>query len=65
MFDTGMIRASGCWPWEQVRWRGRLVFSMFFKIGICCVFSLEPPHFEVILMSTHNMPLSICKRESP
>ena len=29
---------------HQVRWYNRNVFSIFFNMKVCCVFSLESPH---------------------
>ena len=29
---------------RQVRWYNRDVFSIFFNMKVCCVFSLESPH---------------------
>ena len=32
---------------------------IFYNMKVCCVFSLESPQREAILMSTHNIPFSI------
>ena len=42
----------------------RDIFSIFFKMKLCCVFSLESPH-QAILMSKHDNPFSISKGKSP
>ena len=36
------------------------VFSNFFYMKLCYVFSLESPH----LTGTHNIQFSICKKEN-
>ena len=66
MFDTGVVQAIECQSKWQVRRHKRDIFSIFYKIKVCCVFSLESPHrgdsnrlIEAILMSTHNIPFSI------
>ena len=49
----------------------RIFFQFYFNKKVCCVFSLDLPHLiassnrldEAILMSTHNIPISI--RKSP
>ena len=48
------------------------IFSIFFNVKVCCVFSFESPYqgdsneytqytnrLEAFLMSTHNIPFSI------
>ena len=38
------------------------IFSIFFNMRVCSVFSLESP-LEAILMSTHNIPFSISQKK--
>ena len=45
MFEAGVVRASECPSWRQVRRQNRDIFSIFFKIKVYCVFSLESPHW--------------------
>ena len=40
MFETGVVRANEC----QVRKHNRDLLFFFFKMKVCCVFSLESPH---------------------
>ena len=44
MFETGVVRASECYLLRQVMRHNRDIFSIFFNIKVCCVFSLESPH---------------------
>ena len=45
------------------------IFSIFFNIKVCCVFSFESPYRgdssgdRAILVRTHNTPLSISKKK--
>ena len=40
MFETGVVEANE----SQVRRHIRDVFSIFFNVKVCCVFSIESPH---------------------
>ena len=40
MFETGVVRANECYSSRQVKY----IFSIFFNMKVCCVFSLESPH---------------------
>ena len=53
MFETGGggrggggggFRASGCWSWRQADGHNKYVFSIFYNMMVCSVFSLESPH---------------------
>ena len=44
MFEVGVVGVSECKSWRQVRNHNRDIFSTFFNIKICCLFSLESPH---------------------
>ena len=44
MFETGVVRANECYSKRQVRKHNRDIFSIFYNIKVCCVFSLELPH---------------------
>ena len=44
MFETGVVRARECYLLRQVMRHNRDIFSIFFNIKVCCVFSLESPH---------------------
>ena len=44
MFGTGVVRANECYSLHQVRRHNRGIFSIFFNIKVCCVFSIESPH---------------------
>ena len=44
MFETGLVRANECKSSRQVRRYNRDIFSIFFSLKVCCVFSLELPH---------------------
>ena len=44
MFETRVVRAYGCYSLHQVRRHNRDIFSIFFIIKVCCVFSLESSH---------------------
>ena len=45
---------------ESARSGGIIRISLiFYNMKLCCVFSLESPHFEAILMKTHNIPFSV------
>ena len=40
MFETGVVQANECYSW----WHKRYTFSIFLKMKVCCVLSLELPH---------------------
>ena len=44
MFETRVVRANGCYSLHQVMRHNRDIFSIFFNIKVCCVFSLESPY---------------------
>ena len=44
MFETGVVRANVCYSLRKVRRRKRDIFSIFFNMEICNLFSLESPH---------------------
>ena len=44
MFETGVVRANECYSKRQARWHNRDIYSIFFILKVCCVFSLESPH---------------------
>ena len=44
MFETGVVRAIECYSKLQVRRHNRDIFSIFFNMKVCCVFSLKSPH---------------------
>ena len=64
MFETLVVRANECYSQRQIRRHNRAIFSIFFNMKVCCVFSLESPHDEAILMRTQNIPFSIKKKEN-
>ena len=41
MFEAGVIRANECYSLRQVGRHNRAVFSIFFNMQVCCVFTLE------------------------
>ena len=43
MFETGVVRANECYSLRQVMTHNRGIFSIFFNMKACCVFS-ESPH---------------------
>ena len=40
-----VVRANEGWFYSQVRRHNMDIFSVFFHMKVCCVFSLEPPHW--------------------
>ena len=44
MFETGIVRANACYSSCQVKGNNIDIFSIFFKMKVCYVFSLESPH---------------------
>ena len=44
MFETRVVRANGCYSLHQVMRHNRDIFSTFFIMKVCCVFSLGSPH---------------------
>ena len=44
MFETGVVRANECKSLRQAMRHKRAIFSIFFNMKVCCVFSLESPH---------------------
>ena len=44
MFETKVVRANECLSLRQVRRYNRDIFSIFFDMNVCCVFSSESPH---------------------
>ena len=44
MFETEVVRANECYSLRQVMRHTTDIFSIFFDIKVCCVFSLESPH---------------------
>ena len=44
MFETGVDRANECLSQPQVKRHIMDIFSIFFNMKVCCVFSLESPH---------------------
>ena len=58
MSETGEVRANECLSKRQVRRHKRNMFSIFFNMKVCCMFSIKSS-IEAILKSTHNIPFSI------
>ena len=44
MFETEVVRTNECPSQRQVKRHHRDIFSIFFNMKVCCVFSLESPH---------------------
>ena len=44
MCDTGVVLANERLSQCQVRRHNRDIFSVFFNMKVCCMFSLESPH---------------------
>ena len=44
MFETGVVRVNECQSERQVMRRNRYIFSIFYNMKVCCVFSLESLH---------------------
>ena len=44
MFETWVVRANEYLSKRQIRRHNRDIFSIFFNMKVCCVFSLESPH---------------------
>ena len=44
MFETGIVRVKECESKTQVSRPNQNIFSIFYKMKVCCVFSLESPH---------------------
>ena len=44
MFEKGVVRANECKSKRQIRRHNRDIFSSFFNMKVCCVFSLKSPH---------------------
>ena len=77
MFEAGVARASECPSWRQVRRQNRNIFSIFFKINVHCLFSLESPQwgdsneytqytiFNIKKEITQNYPKSAAMRFFP
>ena len=42
--ETGVVRANECYSQHHVKRHNRDIFSIFFYVKVCCVFSLESPH---------------------
>ena len=46
MFETGEVPANECYSLCQVSMHNyRDIFSIFFNMNVCCVFSVESPHW--------------------
>ena len=65
MFETGVVRANECCSLRQVRRHNKNIFSMFFNMKACCLFSLESPHrgdsneytqYTIFNINTENHP---------
>ena len=41
MFETGVVRANECYSQRMVRRHNRDIILIFFRMKVCCVFSLE------------------------
>ena len=44
MFETRVVQANECYSLHQVMRHNTDIFSIFFNMKVCCVFSLESPH---------------------
>ena len=44
IFETGVVRANECYSNHHVRRHNRDIFSIFFNMKVCCVFSIESPY---------------------
>ena len=44
MFKTRVVRANECYSLHKVMRHKRDIFSIFFNMKVCCVFSLESPY---------------------
>ena len=44
MFQTVAIRANKCLSWRQVKRLNRAIFTIFFYMKVCCLFSVKSPH---------------------
>ena len=66
MFETGEVRANECKSKRQVRRLNRdISSSIFFKIKVCCVFSLELPHQykkKIILNYPKSAAMRFCSK---
>ena len=45
MFQIGVVQANECLSYGQVKRHNSDIFSIFFNMKVCCVFSLELPHY--------------------
>ena len=43
-FETVVVRVNECYSLRKVMRHNRDIFSIFFTMEVCCVFSLESPH---------------------
>ena len=62
MFETGVVRANEYLSERQVRGHNRDIFSIFFDVKVCCVFSLESPHRGDSNENTSNTIFNIKKK---
>ena len=44
MFETGVVRASECSSQRQNKRQNRYIFSIFLRMNVYCVFSMESSH---------------------
>ena len=65
MFETGVVRANGCYSSHQVMGHNRDIFSIFLNTKVCCVFSLESPHQDNSNEYTQYTIFNIKKENQP
>ena len=59
VFETGVVRANDCYSLHRVRKHNKDIFSIFFNMMVCCVFSLESPHRGDINEDTQHTIIDI------
>ena len=65
MFETGVVRASECLSQCQVRGHNGDIFSIFFNMKVCCVFTLKSPHRGDSNEYTQHSIFNIRKKNHP
>ena len=56
MFETGVVRANECLSERPVRRHNKDIFSIFFNMKMCYVFSLESSHHTIFNIKKENHP---------
>ena len=44
LYETGVVWTNESWLYSQIKKHNMVIFSIFFLIKVCCVYSLKSPH---------------------